>query len=268
MASFGVPLSFVTLVLTSTSWHYLEQAQAGSFTLGGELKLVPYFLPSICMKSWTLATTMSNICLLCEAYEISKGWVFVPFIFVLTYQISIHKYFGFGLDEESTIVSMIGNISSNVRPTTKITPTLELRVKSFLTAESRSSAVVYLILSIISTIITCKLENIENIWKSAMCFGFVIFHVTFTQLYLCTNKGQKLLLENISKQTEVRITHEVSLVPSLRKKWKVDKQELTSIEWTFLAICLVSSIVMIFFLQMKLLQGKRDTLISQQFLSM
>ena len=74
------------------------------------------------------------------------------------------------------------------------------------------------------------------------------------------------LLENISKQTEVHITLEVSLVPSLRKKWKVDKQELTSIEWTFLAICLVSSIVMIFFLQMKLLQGKRDTLISQQFL--
>ena len=102
---------------------------------------------------------------------------------------------------------------------------------------------------------------IKDLWKSAMCFGFVLLHITFTQLYLCTNKGQKLLLENISKQTEV------SLVPTLRKKWKVNKQELTSIKWTFLAICLVSSIVMIFSLQMKLLQGKRDTMISRQFFS-
>ena len=122
VASFGVPLSFVTLVLTSTSWHYLERAQAGNLTLGKEFKITAYFLPSICMKTWVLATTMSNIRIVCEAYDVSQIWVSMcPLIFVLIYQICIHKYFGFNLDEESTIISMIGNLSSNVRPTTKTT---------------------------------------------------------------------------------------------------------------------------------------------------
>ena len=191
------------LVLTSTTWHFLERAQAGKLSFSSEMKIIPFFLPSICMKAWILPNTMNCVKILCDYFEVtimtSSILVLSPTIVVILYQAILHFILGFNLGEDSVITSIIGNITSNARPINKTKKRHEAQVKIFFQMETLLSAVLYAILASFCLAVTWNFEEQKDLWKAWISCGFVIMHFTFTQIYLRTNKGLGPLFPNRSK---------------------------------------------------------------------
>ena len=201
------PISFLMLVLTSTTWHFLEQAQARKLSFSSEIKIIPFFLPSIFMKSWILPTTMHCVKILCDYFEVtttpSSILILSPAVVVMLYQGILHFILGFNLGEESVITSIIGNITSNARPINKTRKRHEAHVRIFFQIETLLSGVLYSMLAAFCMAVTWKFEEKKEMWKAWISCGFVIMHFTFTQIYLRTNKGLGQLFSNQSKNQNI-----------------------------------------------------------------
>ena len=193
--SLNIPISFVILVLTSTAWHYFELHKKDSLTLLRQIKVMPFFLPSIFMKMGVLITSSSYLSDFCQSLPLASCAIFTLLLILFSYQILMHRHFGFKISEkdndDSVIISIFGNLTSNARPKTAENE----RVLKFFRTESVTSALLYTALAACNaTYIALNDEkNIDEEYIIFIGFGVILLHVLFTQLYLWTSTGQRLL---------------------------------------------------------------------------
>ena len=260
VSSLGVLISFVTLVLTSTTWHHLELAQAGKLTFGREVVIMPFFLPSIFMKAWITSTTMSCTKFLCDKHGVSATLssvlVLAPAIALLLYQWILHLCLGFKMKEQSVITSIVGNISSNVRPITKTKKRHNAQVRAYFLVESLSSTVVYSLLAIFCVLTTQS-------WEAIVGCGFIPIHIILTQLYLWTQGGRGLLFDDSGNQEE---SFQLTEQPTRKKDKNIGEEgsELRILKWIFLTVSLIATMALFGFMGWKIFQGKTSGIICRE----
>ena len=265
----GYPVSFLMLVLTSTTWHFLEQAQARKLSFCSEIKIMPFFLPSIFMKSWILPTTMHCVKILCDYFEVtttpSSILILSPAVVVMLYQGILHFILGFNLGEESVITSIIGNITSNARPINKTRKRHEAQVKIFFQIETLSSGVLYSMLAAFCMAVTWKFEEQKDMWKAWISCGFVVMHFAFTQIYLRTNKCMGDLFPNhLKNQDTFKITSSFFKQQDKSENESKQQTELKVFKKVLLVVSLIATIALLGVIGLKLKPGK--TLLSRGFL--
>ena len=264
----GYPISFLMLVLSSTTWHFLEQAQARKLSFCSEIKIMPFFLPSIFMKSWILPTTMHCVKILCDYFEIttttSSILILSPAVVVILYQAILHFILGFNLGEESVITSIIGNITSNARPINKTRKRHEAQVKIFFQIETLSSGALYSMLAAFCMAVTWNFEEKKDMWKAWISCGFVIMHFTFTQIYLRTNKGLGQLFSNQSKNQNIfKLTSTFSKRQDKSDNESNEQTESKLFKIALVIVSLLGTIALFGVIGLKMNTGK--TLLSKGF---
>merc|ERR1712038_949921 len=99
--SLNIPISFVILVLTSTAWHHFDLHKKDSLTLLRQIKVMPFFLPSIFMKIGVLITSTSYLSDICQSLPLSSCAIFTLLLILFVYQILIHKRCDFKMKDDS-----------------------------------------------------------------------------------------------------------------------------------------------------------------------
>ena len=226
--SLNIPVSFVILVMTSTAWHYFELHKKDTLTLTRQIKVMPFFLPSIFMKMGVLITSTSYLSDFCQSLPLSSCAIFTLLLILLTYQIVIHKHFSFKISEkdkdDSVIISIFGNLTSNARPKTAENEC----VLKFFRTESVTSALLYTALAACNAayIALNDEKNIDEEFIIFIGFSVILLHVLFTQLYLWTSTGQRLLFPEDEETNQTVVTSQT----------KAPQLELKAAKWILLFI--------------------------------
>ena len=226
--SLNIPVSFVILVMTSTAWHHFELHKKDTLTLLRQLKVMPFFLPSIFMKMGVLITSTSYLSDFCPSLPLASCAIFTLLLILFVYQILIHTCCGFKNSEEdkdnSVIISIFGNLTSNARPKKAENE----RVLKFFRTESVTSALLYTALAACNAayIALNDEKNIHEEYIIFIGFGVILLHVLFTQLYLWTSTGQRLLFPEDEEANQTVVTSQT----------KAPQVELKAAKWILLFI--------------------------------
>ena len=90
MQSLAFASSFVTIVLKSVTWHHLELAKLETLSFGQKIKVAPFFLSSISMKTFISGTVVS--------FLVNANYWYLAIVFVAllwAYQVILLKCLGF-----------------------------------------------------------------------------------------------------------------------------------------------------------------------------
>ena len=224
--SLNIPISFFILVMTSAAWHYFELHKKDTLTLTRQIKVMPFFLPSIFMKMGVLITSSSYLSDFCQSLPLASCAIFTLLLILFSYQILMHRHFGFKISEkdndDSVIISIFGNLTSNARPKTAENE----RVLKFFCTESVTSALLYTALAACNAayIALNDEKNIDEEFIIFIGFSVILLHVLFTQLYLWTSTGQRLLFPEDEEANQTVITSQT----------KAPQLELKAAKWILL----------------------------------
>ena len=253
--SLNIPISFVILVMTSTAWHHFELLKKGSLKILQEIVIMPFFLPSICMKLWNLGTATGYIVLI--FYKSNMRFLLISctitalLVILLAYQVMAHHLMGFKMKDDSVVISILANFTTNARP--KTTGDEDL-VKKFFRTETLTSAVVYTIMALCTATMHLVLYNDKNLHIVFIGFGFVLLHLLSTQLYLWTAKGQALLFP---REVETDPTDpNVEVLSTEAPKSMEEKTELMYWKWIILIMSIAITLATFGYVSVILTQGK------------
>ena len=267
--SLNIPISFVILVMTSTAWHHFELLKKGSLSILQEIVIIPFFLPSICMKLWNLGTATGYIVLI--LYNSNMRLLLISctitalLVILLAYQVMIHHLMGFKIKDDSVVISILANFTTNARP--KTTGDEDL-VKKFLRTETLTSALVYTIMATCTATMHIVLFNVllddgtyislhykdKNLHIVSIGFGFVLLHLLSTKLYLSTSKGHALLFP---KAVETDSTDPEVEEPSTDEpKSLEEKTELMYWKWIILTLSIAITLAAFGYVVFILTQGE------------
>ena len=185
MLSVAFLSSFVTTVLTSTAWHYINLSRKGELSIWQEVKVVPFFLPAIMMKTFVVGTL--SHCLMSLHYPYL---VIALVTCLLLYQAVLQKLLGF--KNKEVAIASFANLTALARPSTENTQL----VRRFFIYETLLSTGIYLLLSSASVFLL-KTAHLEE-WAGWTCLGLVGLQCALTQIYLHTSLGQTLLFPTAS----------------------------------------------------------------------
>ena len=138
----------------------------------------------------------------------------------------MHKHVGFKISEkdkdDSVIISIFGNLTSNARPKTAEND----RVLKFFRQETIASALLYTALAACNAayIALNDEKNIDEEFIIFIGFSVILLHVLFTQLYLWTSTGQRLLFPEDEEANQTVITSQT----------KAPQSELKAAKWILL----------------------------------
>ena len=255
LLSLNIPISFVILVMTSTAWHHFEILKKGSLKFLQEIVIMPFFLPSICMKLWNLGTATGYIVLI--FYKSNMRFLLISctitalLVILLAYQVMIHLLMSFKIKDDSVVISILANFTTNARP--KTTGDEDL-VKKFFRAETLTSAVVYTIMATCTATMHIMIYNHKNLHIIFIGFGFVLLHLLSTQLYLWTAKGQALLFPR-AVETDPTDPNVEELSKEAPKSME-EKTELLYWKWIFLIMSIAITLAAFGYVSVILTQGR------------
>ena len=255
--SVNIPISFIILVMTSTAWHNFELFKKDSLTLLRQVVIMPFFLPSIFMKMGILITALFYIGDV--SYNSTKSpyltscSIVALLVIVLFYQVLMHLFLGFDMRDDSVVISIFANLTSNARP--KISED-EGPVISFFKIETLSSALVYMFISACTTTYIVLYDD-KNLYLVFIGFGFILLHLISTQLYLRTSAGQRLLFPEAEETnpTDQRLDSDGAEETQSR-------EELFYTKWIILAISIAATVGLFCYIGIMLTQGKGQILVS------
>ena len=253
--SLNIPISFVILVMTSTAWHHFELLKKGSLSILQEIVIIPFFLPSICMKLWNLGTATGYVVLI--LYNSNMRFLLISctitalLVILLAYQVMIHHLMSFKTKDDSVVISILANFTTNARPKTEEDEDL---VKKFFRAETLTSAVVYTVMATCTAAMHVVLYNYKDLHIIFIGFGFVLLHLLSTKLYLSTSKGHALLFP---KAVETDSTDPEVEEPSTDEpKSLEEKTELMYWKWIILTLSIAITLAAFGYVSVILTQGK------------
>ena len=83
---------------------------------------MPFFLPSICMKLWNLGTATGYVVLIFYNFNMRSLLISCTItallVILLAYQVMIHHLMGFKIKDDSVVISILANFTTNARPKT------------------------------------------------------------------------------------------------------------------------------------------------------
>ena len=194
--SLNIPISFGVLVMTSTGWHNFEQLKKGSLRFLQEAVIMPFFLPSMCMKLLNLGIATCYTSIITFTYTSSLPLTaFVIMAILLTlfaFQATVHSCLGYSMKEDPVLISVLANLTSNARPNTTGDNQANDKAKRFYKIETVMSTLVYTIMATCNALYIFLFEAKDKHF-AFISFGFILLHLVFTQLYLWTSTGNRLL---------------------------------------------------------------------------
>ena len=216
---------------------------------------MPFFLPSICMKLWNLGTATGYIVLI--FYNSNMRFLLISctiialLVILLAYQVMLHTCMGFKIKDDSVVISIFANFTTNARPKTEGDEDL---VKKFFRTETLTSAVVYTIMATCTATMHVVLYNDKNLHIVFIGFGFVLLHLLSTQLYLWTSKGQALLFPRAEETnpTDPKVEEPSTEAP----KSLGEKAELVHCKWLILIMSIAITLAAFGYVFVILTQGK------------
>ena len=251
--SVNLPISFAILVMTSTSWHHFELLKKDSLTMLKQVVIMPFFLPSIFMKMGILSTTVFYVGSITYNYTksvpLTSSAVIAIVLVLLAYQISLHFFLGFQFKDDSVVLSIFGNLTSNARPAED-----EDLVKSFFKVETLLSTFLYTLMTTCSTTYIVLYDN-NKLYLAYASFGFILLHLLSSQLYLWTSTGNTLLFpkaEETDPTVDSSVTHK-----SNEKKTKL-AIALNCAKWIILTISIAATVGLFFYIGYVLTQGTNN----------
>ena len=216
---------------------------------------MPFFLPSICMKLWNLGTATGYIVLI--FYNSNMRFLLISctitalLVILLAYQVMIHHLMGFKMKDDSVVISLLANFTTNARPKTEEDEDL---VKRFFRTETLTSALVYTVMATCTATMHLVLYNNKNLHIVFIGFGFVLLHLLSTQLYLWTSKGQALLFP---KAVETASTDPKNVELSTEApKLLEEKSELMYCKWIILIMSITITLAAFGYVFVILTRGK------------
>ena len=256
--SLNIPISFVILVMTSTAWHHFELLKKGSLKILQEIVIIPFFLPSICMKLWNLGTATGYVVLIFYKSNMSflkiSCTIIAILVILLAYQVMIHHLISFKIKDDSVVISILANLTTNARPKTAEDEDL---VKKFFQAETLTSTFVYSIMATCTATMHIVLYDNKNLHIIFIGFGFVLLHLLFTQLYLWTLKGQALLFPRAMETDPT--DPKVEALSTEAPKSLEEKTELMYWKWVILIMSIAITLAAFGYVFVILSQGKNHT---------
>ena len=252
--SVNLPISFAILVMTSTSWHHFELLKKDSPTMLKQVVIMPFFLPSIFMKMGILSTTMYYVGSITYNYTksvpLTSSAIIAIVLVLLAYQITLHYYLGFQLKDDSVVLSIFGNLTSNARPRTAEDEGL---VKSFFKVETLLSTFLYTLMTTCTTTYIV-LYDYKKLYLAYIGFAFIVLHLLSTQLYLWTSKGQALLFPRAEETdpTDPKVEEPSTEAP----KSLGEKAELVHCKWLILIMSIAITLAAFGYVFVILTQGK------------
>ena len=221
IGTLSYPLSFLTIIMAPTTWHFQSCHDSTGLTLWMQVKAMPFFLSSMWMKLWALSTATSISSLLASQLGTSRVICFGPLLIASACQTVLHLRLSHR-KREAVLGALINSFSIG-----RSSPNRDNLVLEIFKAETILSSVVCLLFSASSLIISEILLSQKHLWQAYTCLGLVFLHVVATQVYLHTNWGKKALFPQGLHST----TKKNSLKPS----------ESDGIKWTFLLISLLAA---------------------------
>lgn len=184
--------SFITIVLTSITWHKLGQQpgrQQSSLTdvslkemmisILQKFPVAPFFLSSILMKCFvtgTLASFLANR---------ELQWVAIPLVIgLLIYQVGLQKLLGFNWGQVA--IASFANLTTLAKPTTERKGTEA--VHYFYVWETFASSGVYLGLSFVATF-AFEITTDQEKYAAWACLVLSCLHLFITRVYLIWGKA-------------------------------------------------------------------------------
>ena len=83
IGTLSYPLSFLTIIMAPTTWHFQSYHDSTRLTLWMQVKAMPFFLSSMWMKLWALSTATSFSSLLASQLGTSRVICFGPLLIAL-----------------------------------------------------------------------------------------------------------------------------------------------------------------------------------------
>ena len=128
----------------------------------------------------------------------------------------------------------------------------EDRVTRFLKIETTVSTVIYSALATFNATYIGLHDN-KNIHFAFIGFGFILLHLVFTQLYLWTSAGRRLLFPKAT-ETDQTVVNTLTEAPK-------SKTEMQMIKWTILIISIAITVGLFCYVGFILTQGRTPILI-------
>ena len=258
--SVNIPISFIILVMTSTAWHNFELFKKDSLTLLRQVVIMPFFLPSIFMKMGILSTTVFYVGSITYNYTksvpLTSSAVIAIVLVLLAYQISLHFFLGFQFKDDSVVLSIFGNLTSNARPAED-----EDLVKSFFKVETLLSTFLYTLMTTCTTTYIV-LYDYKKLYLAYIGFAFIVLHLLSTQLYLRTSTGHKLLFPKAEETNPSPNPKADSSVTTARDSKGERKTKLavalTWAKWIILTISIAATVGLFCYVGIVLTRGKNN----------
>ena len=191
-----------------------------------------FFLPSMCMKLLNLGVATCYTAII--TFSHTKSLPLTAFavmaipLTLLVYQVTLHTCLGFSMKEDSVFISILANLTTNARPKHAEE---EVRVTRFLKIETTVSTVIYSALATFNATYIGLHDN-KNIHFAFIGFGFILLHLVFTQLYLWTSAGRRLLFPK-AMETDQTVVNTLTEAP---------KTELRIVKWIILIISIAITV--------------------------
>ena len=119
IGSLSLPISFLSLLLGTISWHFhVREVVLDNLSLKQKISIAPFFLSIIVTKVWVLAHLLNTVTILAEAQtKLAIGVciaLFTPLILIIGIQILLHFILTFSV--KSALLGSIANLTTLWRP--------------------------------------------------------------------------------------------------------------------------------------------------------
>ena len=242
------PISYVSLVLGTISWHFHHRENImNNLKISQKLRVFPFFLVIITTKVWALADFFNTVWdVLNENNLESNGIilsasVMLPFLVILCVQTIVHRAAKCTMEE--SVLGSLANVISLCRPTHE--ESQAGRVLTLYEYEIRASSILYAIMGGITTamkVLILEREGLSTWISMSLAFTFVVT----TQLYMKFGKDTLFpeMVEGTKDQNNAQQEHEIKAhiedkmsfedlnesSPSTKKKCSVDDKDMDQSE--------------------------------------
>ena len=254
MLSLNVPISFVVLVLASTGWHHLERLKKGSLRFLQEAVIMPFFLPSMCMKLLNLGIATCYTAVITFTYTsslpLTASAIMAILLTLFTFQVTVHSRLGYSMKEDPVLISVLANLTSNARPNTAGDNQANDKAKRFYKIETLTSTLLYTIMATCNALYIFYFE-VKDKHFAFISFGFILLHLVFTQLYLWTSTGNKLLFPE-AVETNQPVDNSKEESPQ-----QPEQLERRKTKWIILIVSIAITVGLFSYVGIILTQGKK-----------
>lgn len=174
--------SFFTVLIASVEWHFVRQAKVDDLPIGQKLKVVPFFMSAILMKTFVTSSLASTYMTLNHP-EVAIALISALFLGQLILP--------FLLGYKANILTSIANLTTAAQPDAERTLDDKDQRERFFIYETRISTTTFGVLCAVN--MPFAMAGKQDMWTAGTCFVLVAINFIISQAYLVTQFGIALL---------------------------------------------------------------------------